>query len=150
MSQADSALVPQIVSCNQGNHQATILEFILLSACGRKKHFYPRQMCETSFRYCLYFQKIWYSKKLVQMQNKNGHFPAMFICQLLLKYLAFEKLCLQVAAQKLYVIVWPSPPGTFHFLIGKFSYFIIKFLDQIFLSLTFSISLLDFYLIVLQ
>ena len=29
----------------------------------------------------------------------------------------------------------PSPPGTFHILIGKFSYFIIRFLNQIFLSL---------------
>ena len=28
---------------------------------------------------------------------------------------------------------WPSPPGTFHILIGKFSYFIIRFLNQIFL-----------------
>ena len=24
---------------------------------------------------------------------------------------------------------WPSPPGTFHVLIGKFSYFIIRFLN---------------------
>ena len=23
---------------------------------------------------------------------------------------------------------WPSPPGTFHILIGKFSYFVIRFL----------------------
>ena len=39
---------------------------------------------------------------------------------------------------------WPSPPGTIHFLIGKFSYFVIRFLNHIFLSLTFPISLLDF------
>ena len=35
--------------------------------------------------------------------------------------------------------IWPSPPGTFHILIGKFSYFVIRF----FLSLTFPISLSD-------
>ena len=23
-------------------------------------------------------------------------------------------------------VLWPSPPGTFHILIGKFSYFIIR------------------------
>ena len=38
----------------------------------------------------------------------------------------------------------PSPPGTFHILIGKFSYFVIRFLNQIFLSLTFPILLSDF------
>ena len=43
-------------------------------------------------------------------------------------------------------IFWPSPPGTFHILIGKFSYFVIRFLDHIFLSLTFPISLSEFYL----
>ena len=41
----------------------------------------------------------------------------------------------------------PSPPGTFHIFICKFSYFVIRFLNQIFLSLTFPISLSDFYLI---
>ena len=41
--------------------------------------------------------------------------------------------------------LWPSPPGTFHILIGKFSYFVIRFLNQIFLSLTFPILLSDFY-----
>ena len=38
-----------------------------------------------------------------------------------------------------------SPPVTFHILIGKFSYFGIRF----FLSLTFHILLSDFYLIAL-
>ena len=33
-------------------------------------------------------------------------------------------------------------PGTFHILIGKFSYFIIRFSDHIFLSLTFPIRFL--------
>ena len=43
---------------------------------------------------------------------------------------------------------WPSQPGTIHFLIGKFSFFVIRFLYYIFfLSLTFPIWLLDFYLI---
>ena len=37
---------------------------------------------------------------------------------------------------------WLSPPGTFHFLIGKFSYFVIRFLYLTFLSLTFPILLL--------
>ena len=44
---------------------------------------------------------------------------------------------------------WPSPPGTFHILIGKFSYLVIRFLNQTFLSLPFPISLSDFYLIAL-
>ena len=43
----------------------------------------------------------------------------------------------------------PSPPGTFHILIGKFSYFVIIFKSDFFLSLTFPISLSDFYLIAL-
>ena len=48
----------------------------------------------------------------------------------------------------------PSPPGIFHILMGKFSYFVIRFLNQIFwalhfLSLTFPILLSDFYLIAL-
>ncbi len=28
-----------------------------------------------------------------------------------------------------YKIPWPSPPGTFHFLIGKFPYIVIRFLN---------------------
>ena len=44
--------------------------------------------------------------------------------------------------------LWPSQPGTIHFLIGKFSYFLIRlFYIRFFLSLTFPICLLDFYLI---
>ena len=42
---------------------------------------------------------------------------------------------------------WPSPPGTFHILIGKFSYFIIGFLNHIFLSLSFPISTVIRYLL---
>ena len=30
------------------------------------------------------------------------------------------------------VLLWPSPPGTFHVLVGKFSYFVIRFLNNIF------------------
>jgi hypothetical protein len=42
----------------------------------------------------------------------------------------------------------PSPPGTFHILIRKISYFVIRFLNEIFfLSLTFPISLSNFYLV---
>ena len=40
---------------------------------------------------------------------------------------------------------WPSPPGTFHILIGKIFYFVVRFLNHI-LSLTFPISLSDFLL----
>jgi hypothetical protein len=45
-----------------------------------------------------------------------------------------------------HTIVWhcagkragPSPPGTFHILIGKFSYFVIRFLNKIFFVINFS------------
>ena len=39
---------------------------------------------------------------------------------------------------------WPSPSGTFHKLIGKFSYFVIRFLNHNFLSLTFPNLLSDY------
>ena len=43
--------------------------------------------------------------------------------------------------------VWcPSPPGTFHILIGKFSYFIIRFLNQIFFVINFSYFVIRFLL----
>ena len=35
---------------------------------------------------------------------------------------------------------WPSPPGTFHILIGKFSYFVIRFSNQISFDITFQKS----------
>ena len=41
---------------------------------------------------------------------------------------------------------WPSPPGTFHFLIGKFSYFVIRFLNQIFFVINFSYFVIRFLL----
>ena len=40
----------------------------------------------------------------------------------------------------------PSPPGTFHILIGKFSYFIIIFLNHIFFVVSFSYSIIRFLL----
>ena len=41
---------------------------------------------------------------------------------------------------------WPSPPGTFHILIGKFSYFVIRFLNQIFFVINFSYFVIRFLL----
>ena len=38
----------------------------------------------------------------------------------------------------------PSPPGTFHILIGKFSYFVIRFLNQIFFVIAFSYFIIRF------
>ena len=40
----------------------------------------------------------------------------------------------------------PSPPGTFHFLIGKFSYFGIRFLDYSFFVINFSYFVIRFLL----
>ena len=40
----------------------------------------------------------------------------------------------------------PSPPGTFHILIGKFSYFVIRFLNQIFFVINFSYFVIRFLL----
>ena len=42
------------------------------------------------------------------------------------------------------IIVWPSPSVSIFFPISEFSYFVIRFLNHIFLSLTFPISLSDF------
>ena len=47
------------------------------------------------------------------------------------------------------IIPWSSPSVSTFFPISEFSYFIIRFLNQIFLSLTFPISLSDFYFIAL-
>ena len=41
----------------------------------------------------------------------------------------------------------PSPPGTFHILIGNFSYFVIRFLNQIFFVINFSYFVIIFLLI---
>ena len=38
----------------------------------------------------------------------------------------------------------PSPPGTFHILIGNFSYFVIRFLNQIFFVINFSYFVIRF------
>ena len=35
-------------------------------------------------------------------------------------------------------LLGPSPPGTFYILIGKFSYFVIRFLNNIFFVINFS------------
>ena len=43
-------------------------------------------------------------------------------------------------------IQWPSQPGTIHFLIGKFSYFVIRFLYQIFFVIKFSYLVIRFLL----
>ena len=40
----------------------------------------------------------------------------------------------------------PSQPGTIHFLIGKFSYFVIRFLYQIFFVINFSYLVIRFLL----
>ena len=40
----------------------------------------------------------------------------------------------------------PSPPGTFHILIGNFSYFVIRFLNQIFFVINFSYFVIRFLL----
>jgi hypothetical protein len=42
--------------------------------------------------------------------------------------------------------IWPSPPGTFHILIGKFSYFVIRFLNNIFFVIKFSYFVIRFLL----
>ena len=42
--------------------------------------------------------------------------------------------------------LWPSPPGTFHILIGKFSYFVIKNFNQIFFVINFSYFAIKFLL----
>ena len=44
------------------------------------------------------------------------------------------------------VLSGPSLAGTYHIFIEKFSYFDIRFLNQIFWSLIFFILLSDFYL----
>ena len=41
---------------------------------------------------------------------------------------------------------WPSPPGTFNILIGKFSYFIIRFLNHIFFVIIFSYFVITYLL----
>ena len=41
---------------------------------------------------------------------------------------------------------WPSPPGTFHILTGKFSYFVIRFLNHIFFVINFSYFIIRFLL----
>ena len=40
----------------------------------------------------------------------------------------------------------PSPPGTFHILIGKFPYFITRFLNQNFFVINFSYFVIRFLL----
>ena len=40
----------------------------------------------------------------------------------------------------------PSPPGTFHILIGKFFYFVIRFLNLIFFIIIFSYFIIRFLL----
>ena len=45
-----------------------------------------------------------------------------------------------------YNMHWPSPPGTFHFLIGKFSFYVIRFLNHIFFVINFSYFIIRFLL----
>ena len=40
----------------------------------------------------------------------------------------------------------PSPPGTFHILVGKLAYFIIRFLNQNFFVINFSYFVIRFLL----
>ena len=42
--------------------------------------------------------------------------------------------------------MWPSPPGTFHILIGKFSYFVIIFLNHSFFVINHSYFITRFLL----
>ena len=43
-------------------------------------------------------------------------------------------------------VLGPSPPGTFHILVGKFSYFVIRFLNQFFFVINFSYFVIRFLL----
>ena len=46
----------------------------------------------------------------------------------------------------MYCELGPSPPEKFHILIGNFSYFVIKFLNQIFFVINFSYFVIRFLL----
>ena len=49
--------------------------------------------------------------------------------------------------QKLLLMrLWSSLPGTFHILIGKISYFVTRFLNQIFFVINFSSFVIRFLL----
>ena len=48
--------------------------------------------------------------------------------------------------QKFELILRPSPPGTFHILIGKIYYFVIRCLNQIFFVVNFSYFFIRFLL----
>ena len=50
----------------------------------------------------------------------------MFAQSLWCKMPVFQKVAMREGGGPL--PLWPSPPGTFHILIGKFSYFVIRFL----------------------
>ena len=55
--------------------------------------------------------------------------------------------CLVLLFLELYFLAqWPSPPGTFHSLIGKLSYFVIRFLNQIYFVINFSYFVIRFLL----
>ena len=68
-------------------------------------------------------------KHLLELLLSSQHFPA---CSLLYPV----GLC----------IVWPSPPGTFNILIGKISYFVIRFSNHIFFVINFSYFVIRFLL----
>ena len=43
-------------------------------------------------------------------------------------YLNSTKILILLNSRKISCNKWPSPPGTFYMLLGKFSYFVIRFL----------------------
>ena len=54
------------------------------------------------------------------------------------------KLCFKILNVLRSSFQWPNLPGTFHILIGKFSYFVIRFLNQIFFVINFSYFVIRF------
>ena len=58
----------------------------------------------------------------------------------------FKNRCVFKKNWEVYVLVRPSLSGTFHILIGKFSYFVIRFLNHIFFVINFSYVVIRFLL----
>ena len=58
---------------------------------------------------------------------------------------SWDSFSLQVLADTI-MVPWPSPPGTFHFFIGKFSYFVIRSLYHICFVINFSYLVIRFLL----
>ena len=62
-----------------------------------------------------------------------------------LQYVHIKEWLYRIDAQYIRT-VRPSPPGTFHILIGKLSYFVIRFLNQILFVINFSYFVIRFLL----